>query len=163
MIDFNKTDNPTLIAEEFAKSQMEKSNGYRFDFSIKSLDIELERYLENKHNKELNEREILNATLTAYLGETICRNFNAKWTGAYYGPLNPNGVNYYTCKISLYDSDFYVSRYFDAFFSDRGINEDDGTFNQYLYGREPHPRPNIIYYEGLITMIKKTIANKELR
>ena len=158
MIDFNKTDNPTLIAEEFSKSQMEKRNGYNFDFSIKSLEIELERYLENKHNKELNEREILNATLTAYLGETLCRIFNAKWTGSYYGPLNPNGVNYYTCKISLHNSDFYVSRYFDRFFSDNGIGE-DGTFNEYLYGREPHSEPNIIYYEGLITLIKKTIAN----
>ena len=158
MVDFSKTDNPTLIAEEFSKSQMEKSNGYLFDFTIRSLEIELERYLENKHNKELNEREILNATLTAYLGETICRIFNAKWTGSYYGPLNPNGVNYYTCKISLLGNDYYISRYFDRFFSDDGI-QDSGTFNEYLYGREPHPKPNIKYYEGLITEIKKSIAN----
>ena len=156
MVDFRKTDNPTIVAKAFAEKQ--KVKDYNFDFSLRSLEIDLPHFLNDNHNRSLKEREILNGELTAYLGETICRVYNAKWSGHYYGPSNSNGINYYTCKISVFQSDFYVSHYFDRFFSDKGIG-DNGTFIEYLHGRAPHPEPNIIYYEGLITLINKVISN----
>lgn len=81
-----------------------RKKSYNLDFSINSLKIEIDLFLENEFPRNLDEREKLEAELTAYFGETLCRLFDAEWKGSYYGYKNPNGVNFYTCRIKKMSS-----------------------------------------------------------
>jgi hypothetical protein len=123
-----KTDDPKKIAEIFAEEYRIK--GYNLDFSIDSLKFEIDLILENEFPKNLDEREKLETELTAYFGETICRLFSAVWEGSYYGYKNPNGVNFYTCRIKKNEFEFGPSKFFEYYFSNG--KEDTGSFNDYL-------------------------------
>ena len=124
-------DNPAETAQFF--SQKMSKDGFKFDFSLTSLEVEIDRLLEKSLNIELKEREILEAELTAYIGETICKLFNGNWTGNYYGPLNPNGDNFYTCKITIEGTDIFPNHFIGYYLSNGKDNE--GTFYEYLYSR----------------------------
>ncbi len=132
MIDQNKTEDPAQIANLFAAKY--NNAGYQFDFSMKSLLVEMDKILEANSNHSLENREILVAELTAYFGETICQLHLGKWEGAFYGPLNPNGVNFYTCKIKVGDSEFGPSHFFEYYVSNGKKSE--GTFKNYLQTSE---------------------------
>ena len=132
MIDSTKTDNPTKIAQLFAKEYSEK--GYKLDFSLESLTNEIDKILENYSDLEGNERYTIEAELTAYIGESICEIFNGKWKGLYYGPLNPNGVNFYTCKIKVEEFEFAPSHFVEYYFSNGKLEE--GSFKNYLINKD---------------------------
>ena len=124
-----KLDNPIVIAELFIQKYSAK--GYILDFSVISLETQIDLILENESPKNLAEREILEAELTAYFGETICRTFTAKWQGSFSGPLNPNGDNFYLCRIRKDEFEFNPSHFF-AYYLSNG-KDDTGTFKDYLH------------------------------
>ena len=74
----------------------------------------------------------LECELTAYIGETICQIFNAKWKGEY---SSENwGQNYYTCKIEKDGFEFGPSHFIGYYLSNGKVNE--GSFKEYLYSRD---------------------------
>jgi len=78
----------------------------------------------------LTKEKSLEAELTAYFGETLCRLFDAEWKGSYYGYKNQNDVNFYTCRIKKNEFEFRPSKFFEYYFSNG--KEDTGSFNDYL-------------------------------
>ncbi|MEY8847326.1 hypothetical protein AB9K26_00805 [Psychroserpens sp. XS_ASV72] len=118
-------DNPSEVAEKFANKLLGK--GYNLDFSISSLEKEIDLILENELHKSSTNKEILEAELTAYFGETICRIFDAEWNGKYSGA---NGINFYLCKIKKGKFEFWPSHFF-GYYLNNG-KEDTGTFKDYL-------------------------------
>ncbi|MGJ8550768.1 hypothetical protein [Winogradskyella wichelsiae] len=70
-------DNPKEVAEIVSKKYIEK--GYTLDFSLKSLEYEMDKILENELPKAPIESSKFVLELTAYLGETLCRIFETKW------------------------------------------------------------------------------------
>lgn len=131
MTNFNNIDNPTEIAKIFSERMFKY--GFKFDFSLKSLEFEIDKLLEKSSNIELKELESLEAELTAYIGETLCRLFKGNWNGKYYGPLNPNGDNFYTCKIIVGENEIFPSHFIGYYLSNG--KESEGTFYEYLYSR----------------------------
>lgn len=132
MTDFNKGDNPTLFATEFAKEY--KELGYNLDFTIDSLETEIDKILERNYKTNDEIRWKLESLLTAYIGECICKIFGGVWTGKFYGPKNPNGVNYYLCEITINNQRFYPSRFVEYYFSNG--KESEGTFKNYLFKKK---------------------------
>lgn len=112
---FPNPDNPSEIAEKVSMKFLEK--GYRLDFSILSLENEIDRILKNEPHENSEEKEILEAELTAYFGETICKIFNTEWTGQYFGALRRSGINYYSCIIKKNEFVFGPSHFFGYYFS----------------------------------------------
>lgn len=115
IFNFPNPDNPSEVAEKVVQKFIAK--GYVLDFSILSLEKEVDLILKNESYKELNERAILEAELTAYVGETMCRLFNAQWEGQYFGPLRRSGINYYSCKIIKGEFEFWPSHFFSYYYS----------------------------------------------
>ena len=128
-----KPDNPTEIAELFAQKYSAK--GYVLDFSVNSLETNIDLILENEPPKNLTEREIMEAELTAYFGETICRIFKAEWQGYFTASISglsdPYIDNYYTCRIKKDEFEFSPSHFF-AYYLSNG-KDDTGTFKNYLH------------------------------
>lgn len=127
----NDTDNPKEIAEEF--SQLMNNKGFSFDYSLKSLEKEVDKVLEKVAVIDENEKKILERFITAYIGETIIRLYNGTWEGAFYGPDNPIGSNFYTARIKIGKFNFYPSHFIEYFISNGKKTE--GTFYEYLYER----------------------------
>ncbi|MFZ4929178.1 hypothetical protein [Chryseobacterium sp. Mn2064] len=122
---------PKLCAEHFA--DVMKKKGYNLDFSLKSLEIEVDRILENFSKIEDQELNILEEFLTAYVGETLLRIFGGRWIGNFYGPLNRKGVNFYTSYMMI--NDFRCNpNHFIGYYLSNG-KESEGTFYEYLYKR----------------------------
>uniref|UniRef100_UPI0040496E05 hypothetical protein n=1 Tax=Flavobacterium sp. TaxID=239 RepID=UPI0040496E05 len=121
-------DNPKLVAEKFAKDYGEK--GYKLDFSLESLKVEIDKILEMKASRNTDEIEKLESELTAYFGETLCRVFKAEWKGGYYGYKNRTGINFYLCRIKKGEFEFGPSNFFEYYFSNG--KENTGSFNDYL-------------------------------
>lgn len=113
--DFPNPDNPSKVAEKVAQKFHQK--GYVLDFSIRSLKKEVDLILKNESYKELEEKATLEAEFTAYVGETICRVFQAQWEGQYFGPLHRSGINYYSCKVVKREFEFWPSHFFGYYFS----------------------------------------------
>lgn len=68
--------NPSETAEKVAIKFIKK--GYQLDFSLESLENEIDLLLREVKPNIFKRKEKLEAALTAYFGETICRVFNAK-------------------------------------------------------------------------------------
>lgn len=128
MIDLPGKDKPQKIAGECAEKYSRKA--YQFDFSLISLENGIDAVLENEVGNHGDERAIIEAELTAYFGETLCRIFNTEWAGSYYGPLNRVGANYYTCKITKGEFELYPSHFIGYYLSNG--KESEGTFKDYL-------------------------------
>ena len=124
-----KPDNPTIFAEAFSKA--ESAKGYSFDFSLPSLESEVDKYLESLANINRQEKAEAERNLTAYIGETMCRLYNGKWTGEYYGSLNRHLINFYSCKVSIDGFDFWPSHFIGYYFENG--EPTTGTFYNYLY------------------------------
>ncbi len=126
----NEGDNPKQIAKKVSEKYLRK--GYNLDFSLKSLENEIDKILENEILKDALETRKLEAELTAYLGETICRIFSARWIGIYYA--ENSGMNFYSCKIEKNDFEFSPSHFFSYYLSNGKKSE--GSFKDYLYVRD---------------------------
>lgn len=123
--------NPKEIAEYF--SSIQKRYGYHFDFSLKSLETEVDRFLEENANLSSYNQKIMGSILTAYVGESVCRLYNGKWVGKYSGPLNKKGSNFDECWIEIKGFKYYPSHFLQYYLSNGKRSE--GTFYDYLYSR----------------------------
>ncbi|MCY0976508.1 hypothetical protein PGH12_05020 [Chryseobacterium wangxinyae] len=124
--------NPRICAEYFATIMERK--GFVLNFSLESLEIEIDKILE-KYSKSLDsDREILEDFLTSYIGESLIRLFGGDWDGNFYGPLNRVGVNFYTSYIIINDFRFNPNHFIGYYFSNGKKSE--GTFYDYLYKRD---------------------------
>ncbi|TDG36427.1 hypothetical protein EZJ43_07870 [Pedobacter changchengzhani] len=126
----NEGDNPKQIAEKVSEKYLRK--GFKLDFSLESLENEIDKILKNEIPKGRIETGKLVAELTAYLGETICRIFGARWIGIYYA--SNSGMNFYSCKIEKNDFEFSPSHFFSYYLSNG--KEREGSFKDYLYVRD---------------------------
>jgi len=130
MNNMRRDDNPKDIAEIVSRKYLEK--GYDLDFSLKSLENEIDKILENEISENCIESANLESELTAYFGETLCRVFDTKWKGEYYS--ENNGINYYTSKIEKNGFEFGPSHFISYYLSNGKENE--GSFKDYLYSRD---------------------------
>lgn len=130
MSEIHKKDNPEEIAKIVSKKYTDK--GYILDFSIKSLEDEIDKILENETPNDWIESGILESELTAYIGETICQIYDAKWKGEYYS--KSSAINFYTCKIEKNGFEFGPS-HFVGYYLNNG-KESEGSFKEYLYSRD---------------------------
>jgi hypothetical protein len=125
-----KEDNPKDIAEIVSRKYLEK--GYNLDFSLKSLENEIDKILENEIPEDWIESAKLDSELTAYFGETLCRIFDTTWKGEYFS--ENSGMNFYTCKIEKNGFEFGPSHFIGYYLSNG--KESEGSFKDYLYSRD---------------------------
>ncbi len=123
-------DNPNEVAEIVSKKYLDK--GYNLDFSLKSLESEMDKILENEIPEDWIESAKLESELTAYFGETLCRIFETKWKGEYY--VENSGMNFYTSKIKKNGIEFGPSHFIGYYLSNG--KESEGSFKDYLYSRD---------------------------
>lgn len=116
---------------EVAKIVSEKYNkkGYNLDFSFQSLENEIDKILEKRALNFWISKSKLEAELTAYIGETLCRVFGAEWKGEYYY-YKCRGFNFDTCKIEKNNFEFKPSQ-FIGYYIYNG-KKSAGTFKKYL-------------------------------
>ncbi|GGG10317.1 hypothetical protein GCM10011344_08700 [Dokdonia pacifica] len=126
----HKEDNPKEAAIIVSKKYIKK--GYALDFSIESLENEIDKILEKENPKDWIESAKLESELTAYIGETICQIFDAKWKGEYYS--ENSGMNFYTCKIEKNGFEFGPSHFVGYYLSNG--KESEGSFEEYLHSRD---------------------------
>jgi len=146
-------DNPVDAASNFVLESFGK--GYSFDFSLKSLEVEVDKYLEKYRPADEESRLRMECDLTAYVGETIRRLYDGEWTGEYFGKSSSyRGPNFYTCKVKIGKFDFYPSHFISYYLSNG--KESEGTFYEYLHNRD---RSKGISHDflggGLLKMIEK--------
>ena len=95
---------PRAVAETFATSMA--MEGLKFDFSLESLHIEIDRMLtrveQNTSSVPLRLDELCgldaDVVLAAYIGETLCRLFNGVWCGEFH--LDSTS-NFYTSGVKF--------------------------------------------------------------
>lgn len=126
-----KTD-PKICAEQFV--EIMKKKGYDLNFSLESLEEEIDKILERYSKIEGHDLYILREFLTAYIGETLIRIFNGGWEGDFYGPLSRTGINFYTSYIIINDFRFNPNHFISYYLSNGKRAE--GTFYNYLYHRD---------------------------
>lgn len=124
--------NPTEIAEYFSSIQIRY--GFKFDFSLESLEKEVDRFLEQNSNLSEYVQTIIESLLTAYVGETICRLYNGKWCGEFCDPLNETGSNYYLSWIEIGEFKYKPSQFLGYYLKNGKKNE--GSFYDYLYNKD---------------------------
>ena len=79
---------PVATAEAFAAAQ--SAAGYALDFSLASLETEVDRLIElpmfnrGRERPDTEDEERNEAALAAYLGETLRRLFDGEWAGSFY-------------------------------------------------------------------------------
>jgi hypothetical protein len=127
-MDPEKDPDPAGSALRFAEKL--RVAGYSLDFSLKSLSSEIDQLLESPlfsdHSSPPQWHD--EASLEAYLGETLRQLFNGEWKGAF-SQSNP-GPNFYLSWVQ-----FGEFRYFPSHFLAYRISNgkaDTGTFSQYL-------------------------------
>ncbi len=124
----NEPDDPKLTAYLFSKEM--QPLGYTLDFSLQSLEIEIDRILETSPLNSQDAKYDLEAKLTAYIGETLYQNLNGFWSGAFYSHKSRIGNNYYFCKITIDKHDFYPSHFIGYYLSNE--KKDTGTFQNFF-------------------------------
>ncbi|CAM1343856.1 hypothetical protein [Tenacibaculum amylolyticum] len=130
MFNIPKGYSPTKIAEMVANKYTIK--GYVLDFSLKSLQQEIDRILANE-TTVLKNKDTLECELTAYFGETLCRLYEFSWSGTY--DRMKTGINYYTCKIVRDGFEIWPS-HFLGYYMNNG-KDDVGSFEKYINGLLP--------------------------
>jgi len=146
-------DNPVEAANNFAEEA--SMEGFLFDFSLKSLESEVDKYLDKYCPSDDEKRPRIECDLTAYVGETIRRLYKGEWAGEYFGKSSSyRGPNFYTCKVKIGKYDFYPSHFISYYVSNG--KESEGTFYDYLHNRD---RSNGISRDflggGLLEIIEK--------
>ncbi len=126
----HQKDNPKEVAKIVSQKYYKK--GYTLDFTVKSLENEIDKILENEIPKDWIESAELESELTAYIGETICQNFDSEWKGEYYS--KNSGMNYYSSRIKKNGFEFGPSHFIGYYLSNGKENE--GSFKEYLYSRD---------------------------
>jgi len=126
-------DNPVEAAHNFVLKS--SGEGFSFDFSLKSLEFEVDRYLDKYCPADEEARLRIECDLTAYVGETMRRLYNGEWAGEYFGKSSSyRGPNFYTCKVKIGKYDFYPSHFISYYLSNG--KESEGTFYDYLHNRD---------------------------
>jgi HEAT repeat protein len=133
-------DDPAREAEQFAF--FSKLNGFHFDFSLQSLEKEVDRYLEKIIRENGTTRDakgdaaekLLAAeiSLTAYIGETIKRLYGGRWAGPF--DKSFSGGNFYTFSLMIGKYEFFPSHFVDYYLTNG--KESEGMFYDYLHGRK---------------------------
>lgn len=132
MNDIKNQENPTDVAEYF--SSIQERFGYTFDFTINSLEKEVDRFLEDHLNLSEYTQTIISSLLTAYIGETVCRVYKGKWCGEFFGPLSKVGSNYYLCWVEIDDFKFWPSHFIEQYL--KNGKEKENSFYHYLYSKD---------------------------
>ena len=106
--------------------------GYRLDFSIDSLRVEVDRLLEAPDlfpaRDERDEAKWRNeASLEAYVGETLARSFSGVWSGTF--RADSPGANFYTSRVVFGDYR-YAPSHFLAYRIANGAEQ--GSFAEHL-------------------------------
>ncbi len=131
MQSFGIVGDPVITAEDFAARH--SALGFRLDFSLESLETEIDRLLaqpifhRGREGSRSTEEARNEAAISAYAGETIRRQFQGRWVGVF-NPDQPES-NFYTSFVQ-----FGGYRYWPAhYFAYRLTNwPQEGTFSAYL-------------------------------
>lgn len=143
---------PKTCATDFAKIM--KGKGHVLDFSLESLEVEVDHILAQYATVDFEDLSILEDFLTAYVGETLIANFGGSWTGNYYAPMSLAGVNYYSSFITINDFRFNPNHFIGYYLTNGKKTE--GTFYEYLYKRNQITEDTHDYSgDGLVGKIKK--------
>ena len=151
IFNYPDADDPTEIAEQVARKFSAK--GYKLDFSIASLKNEIDRILKKEPKEEKYDKTLLEAELTAYFGESICRIFKAKWHGQYFGPFKRSGINYYSCRVRKNEFEFSPNHFFGYYFTNGSKRQH--PFKGYLEGYKSYFEDQEYVVEGLLIKLKK--------
>lgn len=119
--------NPTELAEHF--SEIQKRFGYNFDFSTESLETEVDKFLNENLNLNDFVQTLIEPMLTSYIGETLCRNYKAKWNGNFRGSLCLKGANYYDSWIDINGNKFWPSHFVEYYLRN---GKEEKSFNEYI-------------------------------
>jgi hypothetical protein len=127
----NSTGDPVATAEAFATEWT--AAGYSLDFSLASLETEVDRLIELPtfgHGREGSATEAgqrNEAAFAAYIGEALRRLFGGAWAGSFY-PGSP-ALNFYRSFVKFGDFQFSPN----VFVSYRLTNgECEGSFRSYV-------------------------------
>lgn len=133
-LDYSSFDpmNPKICAEDFAEIMNKK--GYNLNFSLASLEKEIDEILEKYSKTGDNDREILEIFLTAYVGESLIRLFGGSWDGDFYASLNKAGINFYTSYMMINNFRFNPDHFIGYYLGNGKKSEE--TFYDYLYKRD---------------------------
>ncbi|MET4081439.1 hypothetical protein ABIB40_001385 [Pedobacter sp. UYP30] len=131
-MEFKNEEDPVQSAIQFSDEKLR--GGFLFDFSLKSLECEVDKYLETLKDLKAEQRVSVAAGLTAYVGETICKLFGGKWVGSYFSSKEKIGRNFYFCKILVNGHEIFPS-HFISYYLSNGKNS-EGSFFDYLYARD---------------------------
>ncbi|CAN5372676.1 hypothetical protein BH10BAC4_BH10BAC4_25740 [soil metagenome] len=130
LINMKTSDSPIDTANDFAKEAT--AEGFSFDFSLSSLEVEIDKYLAKYYPLNQETKLRVECVLTAYIGETIRRLYQGEWTGEY--SLSSPGLNFYTCRVKIGKFDFYPNHFIGYYLSNSKKSE--GTFYDYLHKRD---------------------------
>ena len=122
---------PAAIALDFATAH--SASGFRLDFSLESLETEIDRLLalpiffRGREGSPTDQESRNQAGISAYVGETLRRLFQGRWGGEFYPDRNE--VNFYTSFV-----DFTGYRYWPSHFISYRLTNwpGEGTFAQHL-------------------------------
>jgi len=122
-----KGDDPKAVAEAFAARY--GAEGYKFDFSLESLRVEVDRFFDAPVlcSADVKEKWRAESELGAYVGETLARLFDGEWQGQFCA--ENSGMNFYVSRVQFGAFDFYPARFL-GYRINNGTTE--GTFAQYL-------------------------------
>ena len=124
---------PATAAIEFAAQWV--AAGYHFDFGMRSLQREVDRFLETQlpEISAIDQRRKAQAGLGAYVGEALARLYGGTWGGEFCG--TNSGMNFYQSYVAFGEFKFFPSHYV-AYRIANGLSE--GTFAAYLSNVLPH-------------------------
>ncbi len=133
---------PAAVALDFATTH--SASGFRLDFSLESLETEIDRLLalpiffRGGEGSRADEESRNQAGISAYVGETLRRLFQGRWGGEFYPDR---------CEINFYTSfvDFAGYRYWPSHFISYRLTNwpGEGTFAQHLERALPAIRKHL--------------------
>ena len=141
-------EDPIEAADNFAEEASKER--FLFDFSLESLESEVDRYLDKYATSDDGSRHRIESDLTAYIGETVRRLYGGEWAGEY----RRQSSDFYTCKVKIGKFDFYPSHFISYYLSNG--KESEGTFYHYLHSRDCSKGiADVSVGDGLLDMIEK--------
>ena len=120
--------NANAIASEFAKRMTLK--GFNLDFTLSSLDTEIDKIIEDKENTVDDQDKISvvdRVGIEAYVGEALLLLFKGARQGKF-NEKNPD-ANFYMSSISFGDYTYYPSHFLNYRFSNGPV---EGKFREHL-------------------------------
>ena len=139
----SESNDPKFEAQVFVERM--QGLGYELDYSLKSLNSEIDQILrsplfrnlddksnEGLTNSELIDQQRLESGIEAYIGETLCRLFDGCWSGFTSAGF---GINFYSCDLKFGEFKTRIS-HFLSYRINHG-EQKQGTFKKYLEGLLP--------------------------